>query len=322
MLDAGLDEATRTRATATTIDWREAWLGLDDRGDLCAWPESVAESVGARAFEAAIILTTTSGLEPMRAAPAHASEMISEARGGEQLRGILRRDAWWLVAGEDSYVGWVHEWVLRELEKPPARPAWLYARPLGTLWVSDHHAAVPLVMGTPLWPVDGPLPERGGRHLLATATGEEGWISREDLWPAVRAVGQRDVLNFARALVGTPYRWGGRSPMGFDCSGFVQFLASLAGARLPRDASQQSFVGDEVAMDPAAWEAGDLLFFGDPADHVALTDGRGRILHCQGRVRQEPIERRDDLMARLAGVRRWWGLRHDAPAGNWSFRDQ
>ena len=48
--------------------------------------------------------------------------------------------------------------------------------------------------------------------------------------------------------------------MGFDCSGFVQFLASLAGARLPRDASQQSFVGvlldDSLSMRIADGDAG------------------------------------------------------------------
>lgn len=322
MLDSRIDEATRSRARATDIDWREAWLGLDEQSAPCAWPAVVAGELGVRSCEPARALTTTTALEPMRAAPAHASEMISEVRSGERLLGILQRDGWWLVAGEDSYVGWVHEWVLREDDGSSEPAAWLYARPLGTLWVSDHQAAVPLVMGTPLWPVEGPLPERGGHHLVSTPTGEEGWVSREEMWPAIRDVDTRDLLNFARALVGTPYRWGGRSPMGFDCSGFVQFLAELCGGRLPRDASQQSRAGVEVPLDPDAWEAGDLLFFGDPADHVALTDGQGRILHCQGRVRQEPVDRREDLMARLSGVRRWWTLRDPESVGNWAFRNQ
>jgi len=322
VLDTRLDEVTRTRAIATPTDWREAWLGVDDEGRTCAWPASVAAAMDVRGVEVTSRLTSTTALEPMRAAPAHASEMTSEVRGGEQLRGLFLRGDWWLVAGEDSYVGWVHAWVLREVGEPTGLPTWLYARPLGTHWVSDHHAAVPLVMGTPLWPVEGPMPERGGHRLLMTPTGEEGWIPEDDLWPAVRELGLRDVVNFARALIGTPYRWGGRSPMGFDCSGFIQFLASLAGARLPRDASQQGATGEEVSLDPGAWEAGDLLFFGEPADHVAMVDGRGRMLHCQGRVRQERIDRRGDLMSRLSGVRRWWSLRETAPKGHWSFRGQ
>lgn len=322
MLDPGLDEITRERARAAGIDWRCAWMGPDHQGRLCAWPEAAASALGLPECAPGPGLVLTSILEPMRAAPAHASEMVSEVRAAERLRGIVRRDAWWLVAGEDDYVGWVHDWVLREAPEPVAPPAWHYARPLGTLWVSDHHAAVPLLLGTPLWQVDGPVPPRNGFHLVATVTGEEGWVADHELWPAVREVSVRDALNLGKALVGTPYRWGGRSPLGFDCSGFVQFVATLSGARLPRDASQQARAGTEVAPDPAAWEAGDLLFFGDPADHVALTDGRGGILHCQGRVRQERIEDRPDLMERLSGVRRWWGSQVAQPETAWSRRAQ
>ena len=47
---------------------------------------------------------------------------------------------------------------------------------------------------------------------------------------------------------------------------------------------------------------------------LALFDGKGGILHCQGRVRQERIDRRPDLMDRLSGVRRWWGRRDLASA--------
>jgi hypothetical protein len=322
MLDSGLDEVTRERARATGIDWREAWLGIDAEGQVRGWPAAAAEVMGASVQDGLIALELGTALEPMRSAPAHASEMISEVRAGERLKGILRRDAWWLVAGEDGYVGWIHEWVVREADPERGPAAFLYARPLGTLWISDNHAAVPLVMGTPLWPVDGPMPERGGFHLLATASGEEGWVSAAELWPVVRDLTPRDALNFGRSLIGTPYRWGGRSPLGFDCSGFVQFIASLCAARLPRDASQQSRIGEALELEPGTWKAGDLLFFGEPADHVAMTDGRGQILHCQGRVRLEQISRREDLMERLSAVRRWWGLRDARPAGAWSFRGQ
>lgn len=316
MLDERLDDLTRQRARATGIDWRNAWAGPVD--GVRAWPDAAARALGVPAVVPDRFLRTTTVLEPLRREPRHASEMISEVRAGERLEALLRRDHWWLVAGEDSYVGWIHEWVLEEAGPSPDPVRFRYARPLGTLWISDHHAASPLWTGMPLWGADGPLEQRGGQHLVRTATGAEGWVRAEDLAPARALAEPRELLNLVRSLVGVPYRWGGRSPLGLDCSGLVQLAAQLCGALLPRDASQQAEVGEAVALDPASWEAGDLLFFGDPADHVGFTDGRGNLLHCQGRVRIDRLEQREDLRARLGAVRRWWGLRGSGGASAWT----
>ena len=101
----------------------------------------------------------------------------------------IQRGGWWLVSGEDGYVGWVHEWVLRTAGPDPGPCAWRYARPRGTLFVSDHLAASPLLAGMPLWTVDGPLPERNGFHLVRTPTGAEGWLSAAELGPAAALAG-------------------------------------------------------------------------------------------------------------------------------------
>lgn len=319
MLDERLDDTIRQRAAKSPIDWKNAWAGPGAGGAVRAWPAEAAGALEVDALQPLGALRLSTVLEPLRRRPRHAAEMISELRAGERLTGLLREDPWWLVAGEDGYVGWVHEWVLEEA--PPDAsdpPAFRYARPLGTLWVSDHHAASPLWVGTPLWRVDGPLQERGGQHLLRTATGAEGWIAGGELSGAAALADPRALLNALRGLVGVPYRWGGRSPLGFDCSGLVQFAAQLCGVLLPRDASQQAGVGEPIETDPANWEAGDLVFFGDPADHVAVADGRGGLLHCQGRVRADRLERRADLAGRISGVRRWWGLRRPGPGSAWT----
>jgi cell wall-associated NlpC family hydrolase len=320
MLDPGLDEGTRERALAAAVDWRNAWAGIAADGVVRAWPEAAASALAVSVLRRGPELQSSSVLEPMRREPVHTSEMISEVRMGERLLGLRQENSWWLVAGEDGYVGWVHDWVLTAAAADPRPPDFRYSRPAGTLWVSDHRAAHPLFSGTPLWIPEEGLAERGGFHLLRTVDGAEGWISDTEIESADALSDTRSLLNFVRGLFGVPYRWGGRSPLGFDCSGLIQFAAQRCGAGLPRDASQQSRCGAPVNHDHAEWEAGDLVFFGHPADHVGFSDGRGALLHCRGQVRVDRLEDLPRLMNRISAVRRWWDTRGEFRSGSWTAR--
>ena len=98
----------------------------------------------------------------------------------------------------------------------------------------------------------------------------------------------------ALALVNAPYRYGGRTPAGFDCSGFVGYVfAETAGVALPRRSEEISRLGESLSADQLA--AGDLVFFntlGRPYSHVGIYVGDGRFIHAparRGRVRVESI---------------------------------
>jgi len=113
--------------------------------------------------------------------------------------------------------------------------------------------------------------------------------------------GDAIVRSASRWFEGTPYQWGGVTPWGADCSGLVQSVFRLHGVELPRDAWQQALVGEELAPDPAALQAGDLLFFSDREDawvtHVAISTGDGRVAHLalgRGGFSIERLTDRDD----------------------------
>lgn len=86
------------------------------------------------------------------------------------------------------------------------------------------------------------------------------------------------VLAYASNFLGVPYVWGGTTPKGFDCSGFVQYVYGHFGVKLPRVSQDQQDVGMLVSRDQL--QPGDLVFFGDPAHHVGIYVGNGNMIHA------------------------------------------
>jgi cell wall-associated NlpC family hydrolase len=93
----------------------------------------------------------------------------------------------------------------------------------------------------------------------------------------------------ATQMVGVPYRYGGRTPDGFDCSGLVFFSYSRAGITVPRTSRDQLRASTPIKLGDAA--PGDLLFFseGSKSSHVAIYLGGGRFVHAPSTGRQVSI---------------------------------
>lgn len=102
----------------------------------------------------------------------------------------------------------------------------------------------------------------------------------------------RDALDFR----GIPYRWGGTTSDGFDCSGFVQHIFFRAGFSIPRQAKTQFKVGESIADSDLI--AGDLVFFSTYSSgpsHVGIYMGNGEFVHAssgEGCVTVTPLSKR------------------------------
>ncbi|NTW32657.1 MAG: C40 family peptidase, partial [Bacteroidetes bacterium] len=100
------------------------------------------------------------------------------------------------------------------------------------------------------------------------------------------------IVENAYMYLDAPYLWGGRSPFGIDCSGFVQMVYKLIGIRLPRDASQQASQGTTINFLSEA-VPGDIAFF-DNEDgiivHTGIIINNGQIIHASGRVRIDNLD--------------------------------
>ncbi|OBZ08633.1 C40 family peptidase [Bacillus sp. FJAT-26390] len=92
---------------------------------------------------------------------------------------------------------------------------------------------------------------------------------------------ERSVLDASVAdVIGTPYKWGGTTNKGFDCSGFILHVFNQFDVKLPRTSQSQSETGTEVNKDEL--REGDLVFFntsGKGVSHAGIYIGEGKFAH-------------------------------------------
>jgi len=130
-----------------------------------------------------------------------------------------------------------------------------------------------------------------------------------------------DLIQGAMDHLGTPYRRGGTSDSGFDCSGFVQSMyANTLGLFLPRSAADQARATDPI--DPSELQPGDLVFFNTVRraySHVGIYLGDNLFIHSPRPGKKVKVERMTDRYwaQRFNGARR---VLTDAPGNDTAQR--
>lgn len=90
------------------------------------------------------------------------------------------------------------------------------------------------------------------------------------------------IVDYAKAYLGTPYAYGGNTPSGFDCSGYVQYVMANFGITMPRSSTEQYSIG--VRVDKSQLMPGDLVYFkysksSYRLNHVGIYVGDGNFIH-------------------------------------------
>jgi cell wall-associated NlpC family hydrolase len=113
---------------------------------------------------------------------------------------------------------------------------------------------------------------------------------------ATEQAGRSDIVEVAKSYIGTPYRSGGTTRKGLDCSGLVLAIYKKFNISLPRTSFNQSKFGQQISQ--SALQPADLVFFKTSkryaVSHVGIYIGQGRFIHASTRSRRVQIDRITD----------------------------
>ena len=217
------------------------------------------------------------------------SPLTSQLVAGDVVLELERHGDWLRVRCADAYEGWLH----RGYVEPSRGDESSWAMSLDCRVRARDGAAHALPLSARIAP---------GHEVI-----DGDWIRADERAARFPADATSIAQSAASLYRGASYLWGGVTPWGCDCSGFVQRVFLLHGVDLPRDAWQQAALGSTMSVDAAASHApADLLFFSDRVDqritHVGVALGDGRMAHSallRGGMAIEQMDAADEYTTRL-----------------------
>lgn len=228
--------------------------------------------------------------------PTYHTEIDSQVILWEKLEILDKKNDFFKVVAEDGYKGWLSKYQVAETHLPDkdafkqvtALSKNIYSGPdIYSNVVRDAGAGCLLAVQI----------EQGDWARLILPDGVVGWIESSAFLPMPK-FSPENLIAFAKMFLGVPYFWGGKTPKGLDCSGFVQLIYKLYGVRLRRDAWMQYQDSTYISGNPENAQPGNLLFFAEDDDrltHVGIALGDSSFIHARGMVRINSFDPSDKL---------------------------
>lgn len=222
---------------------------------------------------------------PVRSKPSEKSEMITQVLFGETFKVEEINGSWVNVnLYDDHYRGWVDTKMITPLSKNDFDQ--LRDVPVRfTRFI--HHTFLESI---------GPVILPPGSTIYSTEGGKSHFFKDYGLnmsyVPSIKVQSRKNLISSAENWLNAPYLWGGKTPFGFDCSGFTQVIYKTMGINISRDAVHQSSEGDLVNFLSTALP-GDLAFFENEEEeisHVGIIHSNGKVIHCFGKVKIDDID--------------------------------
>jgi len=227
--------------------------------------------------------------------------VVSQAIYGSNVTLLTARGEWCRIQTADHYKGWVPSRQLRLVQNGDGyatagtivQVESLFANLYREPDVTRHKPVLTIPFESRLEVIpeeaeasgEKKIPKNGGHDgwlQVRLPDKRSAWIQASDVVSDPKPLSIAESIELAKRFLGIPYLWGGSSSFGFDCSGFTQMLLRSRGFNMPRDADKQAAWTGLVAVDRAALQPGDLLFFGasvNKIDHTGMYIGDGQFIH-------------------------------------------
>lgn len=224
---------------------------------------------------------------PLRQEPSDMSEMVSQVLLGEHFKVLEIRNKWSKIRlAFDGYEGWLDNkqfLLIPEIDYKTLDTSQLFlSNDLINFSENQEHLLSHVMIGSHL-----PFYKENTFTI-----GNEKLFIDGDIFTGV--LKKENIVTTALQFLNSPYLWGGKSPIGIDCSGLTQLVYKLNGYVLKRDAKDQAKQGDVLSFIEES-EPGDLAFFDNEEGniiHVGVMMADNYIIHAHGKVR---IDRLDHL---------------------------
>ena len=216
---------------------------------------------------------------PIRSEKSHSSEMVSQILFGETYSVNDIHDDWVHITTDyDNYSGWISHNQLSFVKNDDNR---IVVTDKFKEISNDENIRMIIPSGSMITSVTDDSFMLNGKKYRITSKHSMNNSANDS----------SSIISNAKSYIGSPYLWGGKSFMGFDCSGFVQTMFKISAIKLPRDASQQTELGDYI-KDVEDAQGRDLAFFGDgdKITHVGIIIDNEHIIHCSGHVKVDKID--------------------------------
>jgi len=227
---------------------------------------------------------------PVRKDPSHRTEMLTQILFGERFRIIDKIKEWaYIELLFDGSHGWVENSSIKELNLeeyylltdniPVILPRIYVAQSRDLPLLSE----ITLMPGSEIYSITGKKDGFGfieKNYTLDHSIETKSGTTRDN------------IIETAKTYLNSPYLWGGKSPCGTDCAGYVQMVYKINGISLPRDVAEQPEKGITLSFVEEA-QPGDLAFFDDDRGqikHVGLLLEKNRIIHASDTVRIDKFD--------------------------------
>jgi hypothetical protein len=212
---------------------------------------------------------------PMRKTKSDKSEMINQILFGETFTIKKQEKKWsYIQLHHDQYEGWIDNQqyhIVKELNIQYKISNKKHAN------LKVNNTSQPLILGS-LIPINKKLQTKlniSENLSFCTMKPFHSWF-----------------IKMAKKYLNSPYLWGGRTPIGIDCSGYTQMIFRFFNKQLPRDAYQQAKIGKTI-HDLKNVKLGDLAFFetNKSITHVGIILKNNKIIHASGKVRIDTLDK-------------------------------